>query len=64
MEALLRDRNPGVRVRAMDVLAGARGPETLPLLKRLARDDANGYVRLRSAAALEAAYRPGDGGDR
>lgn len=64
LEALLRDRNQGVRVRAVDVLAGARGPETLPVLRRLASDDPNAYVRLRSASALEAAYRPGDGGRR
>src|SRR5438445_6531501 len=57
VEALLRDRNPGVRVRAIDFLASARGPETLPVLERLATDDASGYIRLRSAAAVEAAYR-------
>ena len=61
LEALLRDRNPGVRVRAIDFLASARGPETLPVLERLASDDASGYVRLRSAAAVEAAYRSREG---
>ncbi len=61
VQALLSDRNPGVRVRAIDFLASARGPETLPVLERLASDDASGYVRLRSAAAVEAAYRSREG---
>ncbi len=52
VHALLRDGNPGVRVRAIDALAGARGPETLAVLKRLADQDPNEYVRLRSAALV------------
>ncbi len=58
--ALLRDVNPGVRVRAIDALARARSPESLPLLERLAREDSNEYVRMRSAAVVDALYRPGD----
>lgn len=52
VQALLRDTNPGVRVRAIDALKDARGPETLAVLKRLADDDPNDYVRLRSAALV------------
>ncbi len=50
VQALLKDTNPGVRVRAIDALRGVRGPETLAVLKRLAEEDSNEYVRLRSAA--------------
>lgn len=52
VQALLRDTNPGVRVRAIDALKDARGPETLAVLRRLADDDPNDYVRLRSAALV------------
>ena len=52
VQALLRDSNPGVRVRAIDALKDARGPETLAVLRRLAYDDPNDYVRLRSAALV------------
>jgi hypothetical protein len=62
VEALLRDRNPGVRVGAIDLLASAPEPPgagTLPLLERVARDDDNRYVRMRSAAVIEAAFHGG-----
>jgi HEAT repeats/Putative zinc-finger len=52
VEALVKDTNPGVRVRAIDALQGTRGPETQAVLKRLADQDPNEYVRLRSAALL------------
>jgi hypothetical protein len=52
VEALVKDTNPGVRVRAIDALQGTRGPETLAVLKRLAEQDPNEYVRLRSAALV------------
>lgn len=52
--ALLRivqsDANPGVRVRAVDALGAARDPEALPVLRRLAAEDRNDYVRLRAAS--------------
>ncbi len=51
LRTLTRDDNPGIRVRAIDLLAGARDPRTLAVLERLAREDPNGYVRLRSSAA-------------
>ena len=52
VDALVKDTNPGVRVRAVDALEGARGPETLAVLRRLADHDPNEYVRLRSAALV------------
>jgi len=52
VQALLKDPNPGVRVRAIDALQGSRGPETLAILRRLADQDPNEYVRLRSAALV------------
>jgi hypothetical protein len=52
VQALLKDTNPGMRVRAIDALRGTRGPETLAVLKRLADEDPNEYVRLRSAAMV------------
>ncbi len=56
LQALLRDGNPGVRVRAIDALAAASGPETLPAMQRLAREDRDSYVRLRSGDAAEAMF--------
>jgi hypothetical protein len=58
IRALLQDRNPGVRVRAFDALARVKTPETIPLFERLAREDSNEYVRMRSAAVVDALYRP------
>ena len=52
VQALLKDANPGVRVRAIDALKDTRGPETLAVLRRLADEDPNEYVRLRSAAMV------------
>jgi len=52
VQALLKDSNPGVRVQAIDALKETRGPETLAVLKRLADNDPNEYVRLRSAALV------------
>ena len=59
VQALLKDTNPGVRVRAIDALKGARGPETLAVLKRLADEDPSEYVRLRSAALVSEMLPPG-----
>ena len=58
--ALLQDKNPGVRVRAFDALARSDSPEMMPIFERLAREDSNEYVRMRSAAVVDALYRPGD----
>jgi hypothetical protein len=57
VQALLKDTNPGVRVRAIDALQGTRGPETLAVLRRLADEDPNEYVRLRSAALVSDVQR-------
>ncbi len=55
-EALLRDDNLGVRVRAIDALARAGNPQLAPLMRRLARDDSEPYIRLRSGAIADALY--------
>jgi anti-sigma factor RsiW len=51
--AVLLDDNPGVRVRAIDILGAARDPRDLPIFERLAREDPNGYIRLRAAAMAD-----------
>ncbi|MEE9292271.1 MAG: HEAT repeat domain-containing protein [Acidobacteriota bacterium] len=58
--ALLQDENPGVRVRAFDALVRSDSPEMMPIFERLAREDPNEYVRMRSAAVVDALYRPED----
>lgn len=63
VRVLIHDTNPGVRVRAIDALGPARHPETLPVLRRLAKEDPNDYVRLRSAA-LVSDLAPTGGGER
>ena len=55
-EALLSDDNPGVRVRAIDSLARARHPDLMPVMRRLARDDADPYIRRRSGAIADEMY--------
>ena len=53
VHALMLDDNPGVRVRAIDLLSAARDQRDLPIFERLAREDANEYVRMRSAALVD-----------
>jgi hypothetical protein len=53
VNVLLLDDNPGVRVRAIDLLSAAKDPRDLPIFERLAREDANDYVRLRSSALAD-----------
>jgi len=53
LQTLQSDDNAGVRIRAIDLLAQDRDPHALSIFERLAREDPNGYVRLRSAAALD-----------
>jgi hypothetical protein len=55
-DALLRDDNLGIRIRAIDSLARAGNPTLAPLMRRLARDDANPYIRRRSGAIADAMY--------
>lgn len=62
--ALLKDGNPGVRVRAMDILAGARDSETRRVFERLAREDPNDYLRMRSAEMAEDLAPAAVGGHR
>jgi hypothetical protein len=62
LQALLGDDNPGVRVRAVDALQETRGPDVLPVFERLAREDPNDYVRLRSASYVT--HAAGGGGSR
>jgi hypothetical protein len=55
-DALLRDDNLGVRVRAIDALARTGDPQLAPLMRRLASDDSEPYIRLRSGAIAEEMY--------
>ena len=55
-DALLRDDNLGVRVRAIDALARTGDPQLAPLMRRLATDDSEPYIRLRSGAIAEQMY--------
>ena len=52
LDALQRDSNPGVRVAAMNALAGHTDEDVQAVLERLAAEDPNGYVRLKSARAV------------
>jgi hypothetical protein len=53
MNALAPNNNPGVRVAALDVLVQHADESTLPTLKRLASDDSNPYVRMKSLNAVQ-----------
>ncbi len=55
-DALLRDDNLGIRIRAIDSLARAGDPTLAPVMRRLARDDSNSYIRRRSGAIADAMY--------
>jgi HEAT repeats/Putative zinc-finger len=50
--SLEHERNRGVRVAAIDVLADHADLAALPALEKLAADDANRYVRMKSASAI------------
>jgi len=64
-DALLRDDNLGVRVRAIDALGRTGDPRLEPLMRRLARDDSEPYIRLRSGAIADEMYaRVKTGGNR
>jgi hypothetical protein len=63
MNALAPNNNPGVRVAALDVLVQHADESTLPTLERLASDDSNPYVRMKSLNAvhrIEAAKYSGE----
>lgn len=52
LNSLEHDKNPGVRVAAIDVLADHADQATLPALARLAANDSNRYVRMKSVSAI------------
>lgn len=52
LNAVEHDRNPGVRVAAVDFLVDHADQATLPALERLATNDPDQYVRLKSIAAM------------
>ncbi len=56
LAAVQNDRNHGVRVRAIDALARARDPRMLPAMERLAREDPDTYIRMRSGEFVDAMY--------
>src|SRR5579863_10195231 len=52
LNSLDHERNQGVRVAAIDVLTDHADQATLPALQRLANDDPNRDVRMKSASAI------------
>jgi HEAT repeat protein len=56
LAAVQNDRNHGVRVRAIDALSRARDPQMLPTMERLAREDPDTYIRMRSGEFVDAMY--------
>jgi hypothetical protein len=52
LNALEREKNPGVRVATIDVLADHADAAMLPALTKLAADDPNRYVRMKSTTAI------------
>ncbi len=51
-DVLLADDNPGVRIGAIEQLAGRRDASAIPILQRLAEGDPNAYIRMKSASTL------------
>jgi hypothetical protein len=62
LEAAQNDSNPGVRGAAIDALvqhvSAGRNQELVPALQRLAEDDSDRYVRLKSQTALQQLGQP------
>jgi len=54
LDAVRRDANPGVRVRAIDLLSAARDESMVPAMERLASEDPDTYIRMRSTDFVEA----------
>lgn len=52
VQAVASNNNPGLRVAALDVLMQHADKSTLPVFKRLATDDSNGYVRMKAIRAV------------
>lgn len=57
LQVLDRDRNPGMRVAAINVLTEHADEEIVPVLRKLARNDRNPYVRWKCNNALRTALR-------
>lgn len=52
LNSLDHEKNQGVRVAAIDVLTDHANPAALPALQKLAAQDANRYVRMKSVSAI------------
>jgi len=52
VNSLDHERNQGVRVASIDVLADHADLAALPALEKLAADDTNRYVRMKSVSAI------------
>ncbi|MGE5326670.1 MAG: zf-HC2 domain-containing protein [Deltaproteobacteria bacterium] len=52
VQAVAPENNPGLRVAALDILMQHADKSTLPVFKRLAADDSNGYVRMKAIRAV------------
>lgn len=52
VQSLAPENNPGVRVGALDILATHADKSTLPVFERLATQDSNRYVRIKSLRAI------------
>ncbi len=52
LHAMAPENNPGVRVAALDALVEHADESTLPVLERLAANDSNRYVRLKSLSTI------------
>jgi hypothetical protein len=53
LETLKRDTNPGVRVAAINALTQHADREALPVLQEVATTDANRYIRIKCATAVQ-----------
>ncbi len=58
LDVLLRDNNPGVRIEAIEQLVKRQDATTTHTLQRLAEEDPNNYIRLKSASTLRAMNLP------
>ena len=52
VQAIAPENNPGIRVGALDILVEHADPSTLPIFERLATEDSNRYVRMKSLRAV------------
>jgi HEAT repeat protein/putative zinc finger protein len=52
VQAIAPENNPGIRVGALDILVEHADESTLPIFERLAAEDSNRYVRMKSLRAV------------